>query len=80
MRRVEALSHLASVATALSDDAVIVLVHIADRLRKGQEAYGTMHIGTDGRDYTQEAFEEVLDRAVYDAMEYERLRRWRSRA
>lgn len=69
------LGELVTIYEGLEEQAKVVLLDIARRLKAGQREYGNMDVNKDPRDYFQEAAEEALDFAVYAAME--RLRRSR---
>jgi hypothetical protein len=61
-------NELASILPQLEDDAVRVMLAIAQRLRMGRKQYGELRISEDPRDWTKEAHEEALDMSVYLAI------------
>jgi hypothetical protein len=63
---------LRSIILTLGFDEVRVLGRIAERLRRGQEQYGPLHLASDGRSFRAEALEEVEDALVYLAFEWAR--------
>jgi hypothetical protein len=57
---------LRAILLTLGVDEVLVLGRIAERLRKGQEQYGFLHLATDRRSFrSKEAREEIEDALVY---------------
>jgi hypothetical protein len=57
---------LRSILLTLGFDEVLVLGRIAERLRKGQEQYGFLHLPSDARAFrSTEAREELKDVLVY---------------
>ena len=44
-----------------------ILKLIKERLKEGERKYGRENVETDGRDFTTEALEEILDCCVYIA-------------
>jgi hypothetical protein len=57
---------LHGVACDLGRDELRVLTRIAERLRRGQERYGFLHLGSDRRSFrSTEAREELEDALVY---------------
>jgi len=61
------LAGFMSIAADLGDHERAVLQLVAERLRMGQRRYGRFDVGTDRRDFRQEALEEVADALVYGA-------------
>jgi len=59
----------------LEPDALEVLETIAERLIMGRRQYGDLVIDRDARDFRQEFAEEMLDGAVYAAIETVRQKR-----
>lgn len=61
------------VEVELSDDECRVIMTLLDdavaRIQKGREAYGPLELTSDTRDFVKEANEEVLDNAIYLAMD-----------
>ena len=51
---------------ALKDDEQAIIEKLLDRLEKGQESYGPWKVA-DGRDYPNEALDEVIDALHYCA-------------
>ena len=58
---------LADIYAALNADERAVLMEIARRLVVGRRQYGALNLATDRRNFRREAFEEVVDMAVYMA-------------
>jgi hypothetical protein len=57
---------LRSIILTLGLDEVLVLGRIAERLRKGQQQYGFLHLSSDRRSFrSTEAREELEDALVY---------------
>ena len=57
---------LRSIILTLGFEEVLVLGRIAERLRRGQEQYGFLHLGSDRRSFrSTEAREELEDALVY---------------
>ena len=54
--------------SALGHDERRVAVAVIERLRMGRERYGELQLAVDTRDWRQEAAEEALDLAVYQAI------------
>ena len=52
-----------------SVDEQRILEMIEDRLAKGQRQYGEWRVATDSKDRLNEALEEILDYAIYLAMQ-----------
>lgn len=52
----------------LGPDEQRVVLQICQRLQAGQTTYGHLDIARDGRDWLQEALEELLDACVYLAI------------
>jgi hypothetical protein len=63
---------LGSIILTLGLDEMRVLGRIAERLRRGQEQYGLLHLASDRRSFRAEALEEVEDALVYLAFEWAR--------
>jgi hypothetical protein len=62
---------LRSVLLTLGLEEMLVLGRIAERLRRGQEQYGFLHVASDRRSFrTTEAREELEDFLVYLACEW----------
>jgi hypothetical protein len=59
---------LLELAEQLGPDEQAVLLLIAERLRRGQQQYGTLHVASDRRCFRQEALEEAADGLVYAAV------------
>lgn len=66
---------LLALVAQLEPDAVEVLEQIAARLVMGGRQYGTLKIDHDARDFRGEFAEEMLDGAVYAAIQTIRERR-----
>jgi hypothetical protein len=62
---------LDALVAQLGADEVRVLTRIAERLVMGRKQYGELDIASDGRDWNEEARQEVLDLAVYAAIKLE---------
>ena len=62
------LIHIGELARELEPDSVSVLLHLAERLTKGQKEYGPLRLATDTRDFHQDLYEEMLDASVYCVM------------
>ena len=61
-----ARQELEAIVDALGTDEVQVLVRIAERLKRGAETYGSLHLSADDRAFrSQEAREELEDALVY---------------
>ncbi len=67
MRPSSTIDLLSAAYPDLSEDALLVLDEIADRMRVGQKTYGALDLDADDRDFEQEAYEEDLDGLVYRA-------------
>jgi hypothetical protein len=50
---------------ALEPDAAAALVDMAKRLVNGQKEHGPLHLSTDSRDWTENQWEEIVDRMFY---------------
>ena len=69
------MSRLQSLIDLLEPDAREVLETIAERMVGGRRQYGDLVIDRDARDFRQEFAEEMLDGAVYAAIETVRQKR-----
>jgi len=69
------VSRLHDLIEMLEPDAREALQTIAERMVAGRRQYGRLEIATDDRDFRQEFAEEMLDGAVYAAIETIRQRR-----
>ncbi len=56
---------LTTLCAELGTDELRVLVLVAERLAKGRQRYGELHIASDRRDFRIEAVEELADACVY---------------
>jgi hypothetical protein len=59
---------LLELAEQLGPDEQALLLLIAERLTRGRQQYGTLHVATDRRCFPQEALEEAADGLVYTAV------------
>lgn len=59
------VERLVAIAAELGADELRVLVVIAERLRIGQRRYGRFDLGSDRRDFGDEALAEMLDFSCY---------------
>jgi hypothetical protein len=61
-------ARLSTITARLGTDEIAVLTLIAERLLRGRERYGALHLATDGRDWPAEALAELLDFSCYASM------------
>jgi hypothetical protein len=59
---------LLELAEQLGSDEQAVLLLIAERMTRGRQQYGTLHVAIDRRCFPQEALEEAADGLVYAAV------------
>jgi hypothetical protein len=66
----DARAGLRAIILTLGFEEVLVLGRLAERLQKGQQQYGRLHLASDRRSFRAEALEEVEDALLYLAFEW----------
>ena len=67
MTDTDGFDRLLALAHRLDGDELAVLLLVAERLVRGREQYGILHVATDRRCFPVEALEEAADGLVYAA-------------
>lgn len=58
-----------------SYDEMCVLLHVVEGIESGRKVYGNLRVGTDRRDFIEEAGQELRDIMVYAGAQLQRLAR-----